>query len=151
MHFNYFTYLIFIIIVVVVTVIACCCLLNRQGDYYRYLTEIERDEKKEEVCKKSKEAYEQAKKKADEKLRSTNPIRLGLYLNYSVFLYELANDVSGACKLAKEAFDNAIAELDSLQEEVYKDSTLIMQLLRDNLTLWTSGECGLGLSTKLLA
>ena len=43
-----------------------------------------------------------------------------------------------ACQLAKQAFDDAIAELDSLNDESYKDSTLIMQLLRDNLTLWTS-------------
>ena len=43
-----------------------------------------------------------------------------------------------ACHLAKEAFDEAISELDTLSEESYKDSTLIMQLLRDNLTLWTS-------------
>jgi 14-3-3 protein epsilon len=43
-----------------------------------------------------------------------------------------------ACHLAKQAFDEAIAELDTLSEESYKDSTLIMQLLRDNLTLWTS-------------
>lgn len=40
--------------------------------------------------------------------------------------------------MAKAAFDDAIAELDTLNEESYKDSTLIMQLLRDNLTLWTS-------------
>ena len=45
-----------------------------------------------------------------------------------------------ACHLAKQAFDDAIAELDTLSEESYKDSTLIMQLLRDNLTLWTSGD-----------
>ena len=45
-----------------------------------------------------------------------------------------------ACELAKQAFDDAIAELDTLDEESYKDSTLIMQLLRDNLTLWTSSE-----------
>jgi hypothetical protein len=45
---------------------------------------------------------------------------------------------SRACHLAKEAFDEAISELDTLNEESYKDSTLIMQLLRDNLTLWTS-------------
>lgn len=37
-----------------------------------------------------------------------------------------------------QAFDEAIAELDTLGEDSYKDSTLIMQLLRDNLTLWTS-------------
>ena len=40
--------------------------------------------------------------------------------------------------LVQQAFDEAIAELDTLGEDSYKDSTLIMQLLRDNLTLWTS-------------
>jgi 14-3-3 protein epsilon len=45
---------------------------------------------------------------------------------------------SKACDLAKEAFDLAIQKLDSLSDSTYKDSTLIMQLLRDNLTLWTS-------------
>ena len=40
--------------------------------------------------------------------------------------------------MAKQAFVEAIAELDSLNEDSYKDNTLIMQLLRDNLTLWTS-------------
>lgn len=40
--------------------------------------------------------------------------------------------------MARDAFDQAIADLDSVQDEYYKDSTLIMQLLRDNLTLWTT-------------
>lgn len=71
-------------------------------------------------------------------LPSTHPIRLGLFLNYSVFHYELCNDPAKACKLAKKAFDDAIAELDTLSEDSYKDSTLIMQLLRDNLTLWST-------------
>ncbi len=59
-------------------------------------------------------------------------------LNFSVFYYEILNSPDRACRLAKAAFDDAIAELDTLSEESYKDSTLIMQLLRDNLTLWTS-------------
>jgi len=72
--------------------------------------------------------------------KPTHPIRLGLALNYSVFYYEILNDPDQACNLAKHAFDDAIAELDTLSEESYKDSTLIMQLLRDNLTLWTSDK-----------
>ena len=55
-----------------------------------------------------------------------------------MFYYEILNSPERACRLAKAAFDDAIAELDTLSEESYKDSTLIMQLLRDNLTLWTS-------------
>lgn len=63
-------------------------------------------------------------------------------LNFSVFYYEILNSPDRACHLAKQAFDDAIAELDSLSEESYRDSTLIMQLLRDNLTLWTSSDNG---------
>merc|ERR1739847_163701 len=80
--------------------------------------------------------------KDDKGLPPTHPIRLGLALNYSVFYYEILQDPEKACELAKTAFDDAIAELDTLSEESYKDSTLIMQLLRDNLTLWTSDMQG---------
>lgn len=59
-----------------------------------------------------------------------------------MFYYEILNSPDRACHLAKQAFDDAIAELDSLSEESYRDSTLIMQLLRDNLTLWTSSDNG---------
>lgn len=61
-----------------------------------------------------------------------------------MFYYEILNAPDRACRLAKAAFDDAIAELDTLSEESYKDSTLIMQLLRDNLTLWTSDMQGDG-------
>jgi len=77
---------------------------------------------------------------AKDKLDPTDPIRLGLALNYSVCFYEILKDKKKACDLAKQAFDMAISKLDQLSEESYKDSTLIMQLLRDNLTLWTSDQ-----------
>ncbi|XP_038995997.1 14-3-3-like protein [Hibiscus syriacus] len=75
---------------------------------------------------------------ATSELAPTHPIRLGLALNFSVFYYEILNSPDRACSLAKQAFDEAIAELDTLGEDSYKDSTLIMQLIRDNLALWTS-------------
>ena len=54
--------------------------------------------------------------------------------------YEIFEEPDKACEIAKSAFDDAIAELDSLPEDSYKDATLIMQLLRDNLTLWTTDQ-----------
>ncbi|KAJ4917798.1 14-3-3-like protein GF14 omega [Raphanus sativus] len=82
-------------------------------------------------------AYKSAQDIVNAELAPTNPIRLALALNFSVFYYEILNSSDRACSLAKQAFDDAIAELDTLGEESYKDSTLIMQLLRDNLTLWS--------------
>jgi len=111
--------------------------LKMKGDYYRYLVEVTNGDNRDELSNKSKAAYESATSEA-ENLPSTHPIKLGLALNFSVFHYEIMNDGKKACELAKKAFDAAIAELDNLKEDSYKDSTLIMQLLRDNLTLWTS-------------
>ena len=109
-----------------------------KGDYFRYLAEFVTGDKRKEVSEKSLAAYQQATDIAVTELPPTHPIRLGLALNFSVFYYEIFNTPEKACQLAKQAFDDAISELDSLPEESYKDSTLIMQLLRDNLTLWTS-------------
>ncbi|CAE6459897.1 14-3-3 protein [Rhizoctonia solani] len=108
------------------------------GDYHRYLAEFATGEKRKASADKSLEAYKAASDVAVTELPPTHPIRLGLALNFSVFYYEILNSPDRACHLAKQAFDDAIAELDTLSEESYKDSTLIMQLLRDNLTLWTS-------------
>ncbi|KAI4296935.1 hypothetical protein L6164_036852 [Bauhinia variegata] len=109
-----------------------------KGDYYRYLAEFKAGEERKEAADQSQKAYEAASTAAEAELSPTHPIRLGLALNYSVFYYEILNSPERACHLAKQAFDLAISELDTLSEESYKDSTLIMQLLRDNLTLWTS-------------
>ncbi|KAJ2344475.1 hypothetical protein IWW50_000685 [Coemansia erecta] len=112
--------------------------LKMKGDYYRYIAEFETTESRKGASDESLEAYKKATEVATEELPPTHPIRLGLALNFSVFYYEILNSPEKACHLAKQAFDDAIAELDSLSEDSYKDSTLIMQLLRDNLTLWTS-------------
>ena len=109
-----------------------------KGDYHRYLAEVATGEDRDLIMADSEKAYQEAVEIARANMQPTHPIRLGLALNFSVFYYEILNSPEKACKLAKQAFDDAIAELDTLSEESYKDSTLIMQLLRDNLTLWTS-------------
>lgn len=109
-----------------------------KGDYYRYISEFSCDDGKKEASSCAQEAYQKATEIAENELPSTHPIRLGLALNYSVFFYEILNQPHQACEMAKRAFDDAITEFDNVSEDSYKDSTLIMQLLRDNLTLWTS-------------
>merc|ERR1711948_11618 len=109
-----------------------------KADYYRYIAEFTDGDKKSQAANNAKLAYEEAQKD----LVVTHPIRLGLALNFSVFQYEVLQNPDEACKMARTAFEDAIAELDNVAEDSYKDSTLIMQLLRDNLTLWTSEQEG---------
>nr|QVG73981.1 FT1 [Tamarix hispida] len=112
--------------------------LKMKGDYHRYLAEFKTGAERKDAAENTLLAYKSAQDIAMAELASTHPIRLGLALNFSVFYYEILNSPDRACSLAKQAFDEAISELDTLGEDSYKDSTLIMQLLRDNLTLWTS-------------
>ena len=114
--------------------------LKMKGDYHRYMAEFKSGDERKSAAEDTMESYKSAQDIALVDLPPTHPIRLGLALNFSVFYYEILNAADKACSMAKQAFEEAIAELDTLGEESYKDSTLIMQLLRDNLTLWTSDQ-----------
>jgi len=112
--------------------------LKMSGDYYRYLAEAFKSSSEyKEKCNKN---YNAAMELAKNVLAPTHPTRLGLALNYSVCHYEILEQPKEACAIAKLAFDEAIEKLDSLNDSSYKDSTLIMQLLRDNLTIWTQND-----------
>merc|ERR1712050_320621 len=115
-----------------------------KADYYRYIAEFTEGDAKSKAAESARAAYQEAHNVAEKDLAVTHPIRLGLALNFSVFQYEVLNNPDEACKMARTAFEDAIAELDNVAEDSYKDSTLIMQLLRDNLTLWTSDQEGGG-------
>lgn len=115
--------------------------LKMCGDYYRYIAEMTKDDKEDGGEKNNcKDMYEAAMDVANAHLMETNPTRLGLALNWSVCCYELLDKKDDAKKVAKQAFDDAIQKLDTLNDNSYKDSTLIMQLLRDNLTIWTAED-----------
>jgi len=109
-----------------------------EGDYHRYIAEISDDVDKTREATKAKHAYEDGTKVAEESLAVTSNFRLGLALNHAVFYYEVMRDPAEAIRIARKAYEDAVREIDSLGEEGAQDSTLIMQLLRDNLAYWTS-------------
>jgi len=113
-----------------------------KGDYFRYISEFASGAQKSNATNNAENSYTTAYDLAKNELPPTHPTRLGLALNFSVFYYEIRGEQDRACLMAKSAFDEAIPELDNISEENYKDSTLILQLLKDNLTLWSSGEPG---------
>lgn len=114
--------------------------LKMKGDFYRYRADHTRGEQHALYLETSKAAYDQAFQTSRFELHSAHPIPLGLSLSYAVFSYEILNEPERACELARSAFDTAMSELDTLPAEHMKDSALILQLLRDNLTRWTAEE-----------
>jgi len=105
------------------------------------MAEYSSDEKRNKAATDAEDSYQKATEYA-ENLPATHPIRLGLALNTSVFYYEIMNQPKKACTIAQNAFSSAVEKLDSVTDSTYRDSTLIMQLLRDNLSLWTATEDG---------
>jgi len=111
--------------------------LKMKGDYHRYYAETASgDEQKN----KAFEAYNKALDIAMSTLTSTHPIRLGLVLNFSVFYYEILKQTQKGLSLAKSAYEEASTEMENLDEETYKEATLITQLLKDNIALWQEDE-----------
>ena len=109
------------------------------GDYYRYIAENAKGDNLEEVKNKAMKAYEEAN---EIDLPPCNPIKLGLALNYSVFNYEVLKNHSKACTLADEALQSALDKIDELEEDDFRDAKSIIELLKENLTLWKEEEEG---------
>ena len=109
------------------------------GDYYRYIAENAKDAVLEDVKGKAKKAYEDANA-ID--LPACNPIKLGLALNFSVFNYEVLKDHAKACELADGALQQALDKIDELEEDDFRDAKSIIELLKENLTLWKEEEEG---------
>jgi hypothetical protein len=107
------------------------------GDYYRYIAENAREDKLEEVKEKALKAYTEANEIA---LPPCNPIKLGLALNFSVFHYEVMKNHSAACDLADKALQEALDKIDELEEDDFRDAKSIIELLKENLTLWKEEE-----------
>merc|ERR1712226_1252834 len=109
------------------------------GDYYRYVAESAAEDKIQGVRDGALKGYEAAQQHAKD-LNACNPIRLGLALNYSVFQYEVMNDHKKACELGESALTEALEKIDDVDEETFRDAKSIIELLKENLSLWKEEE-----------
>ena len=112
--------------------------LKLKGDYYRYKCEFAIGKEFNEACSIAEKVYEEANDIANKSIPISSSTRLGLALNYSVFFYEIKGLKEEACKIAKNAFDEAMKVLDILEKSKPKDTILIIQLLKENLILWSN-------------
>nr|GEV60638.1 hypothetical protein [Tanacetum cinerariifolium] len=108
-----------------------------KGDYYSILAEVKTHADRKEAKSESLKAYEAATTIAKSDLRTTNPIRLRLALNFSAFLYEIMANTERARNMATQAFEDVAAKLDSLDQHSHLECSLIMQMIKDNLARWT--------------
>lgn len=113
------------------------------ADYKRYAAEATADMlDRAAVVAESRAAYERAEQMGRDSLRPIDPIRLGLMLNYSVFLYQMCDQHRQGHDLAKQAYEDAVAEIDAIEDHMYDESMLILRLIRDNLSIWVKENGG---------
>ncbi|EAY03799.1 14-3-3 protein [Trichomonas vaginalis G3] len=110
-----------------------------KADYFRYSVEFKDEAARAQGSEAAKKAYEEAMNLAKD-LSKANPQYLGLALNYSVFLYEIIGQKNEAIELADKSFKEAVGLIDKLEEDEYSEATLILQLLKDNVQLWTDDQ-----------
>ena len=109
------------------------------GDYYRYTAESASEDKIEEVKQGALDGYKKSQD-LSASLNACNPIRLGLALNFSVFYYEVINDHKKACELGESALTEALEKIDDVDEETFRDAKSIIELLKENISLWKEEE-----------
>ena len=107
------------------------------GDYYRYIAESATGDRFETVKQEALKAYTEANGIT---LPPCNSIRLGLALNFSVFYFEVMKDQKRACELADSSLQAALDKIDELGEEEFRDAKSIIELLKENLSLWREEE-----------
>jgi 14-3-3 protein epsilon len=113
--------------------------LKMIGDYYRYMAESATGDKLKQVSESALKFYNLAQEEA-QKLPACDPIKLGLALNFSVFHYEVINDSKQACKLAESALTEALSKLEDCDEDTFRDAKSIIELLKENLSLWAESD-----------
>ena len=111
-----------------------------KGDYIRYIIEITPNDKEEEINILKEKAEENYKigLNLSESLNYLNSTRVGLILNYSVFLYDIMKDYKNAYILANDVYQktNKFLNNDNYDSSLVKELNKILDKLKENISKW---------------
>ncbi|XP_003748132.1 14-3-3 protein gamma-like [Galendromus occidentalis] len=110
--------------------------LKTKADYYRYMAEVKRGTDNQHCVDIATATYEEVHQLVSTHLCPTDPVFLGIALNYSVFLHEHLKNPTEAIRIAQKTFDDAVAELDAVSESQHRDAAFILKIMRENLEFW---------------
>ena len=113
-------------------------LYKLKADYFRYICEFAEGNEYQDNLIKAEEYYKKAYEIADKKLPIINCDRVSVALNYSIFLYETKKDKKSGFDIAQNTFKESMKFIDDLEKPKYRDTLLIIQLLKENIIFWNS-------------
>ena len=113
-------------------------LYKLKADYFRYICEFAEGNEYQDNLIKAEEFYKKAYEIADKKLPIINCNRVSVALNYSIFLYETKKDKKSGFDIAQNTFKESMKFIDDLEKPKYRDTLLIIQLLKENIIFWNS-------------
>ena len=116
--------------------------MKLKGDYFRYMCEVLTDSEKEDKAAKAEENYKEAIKLAEAEIQPFKPISLGIYLNYSVFLYETVSRKQEALELAEKTFQQCAPLIEQNSAQKLNEAEMIINLMSENIMVWKQAEAG---------
>mmetsp|Transcript_110168 Transcript_110168/g.152403 ORF Transcript_110168/g.152403 Transcript_110168/m.152403 type:complete len:122 (-) Transcript_110168:164-529(-) len=100
-----------------------------KADHFRYVSELaggKATAKDAESTLEARRLYKEAYKQSKREIGSIRPEFLAVVLNYSVFLYEIADEENKALSKARRAFDNCVIDLDIVAEKDAEEVNLLL-------------------------
>lgn len=110
--------------------------MKMRADYHRYLAETRQGMARTAAAQVADAGYAEALARARGALRSGHATLLGVALNYAIFMREVCADRDGACRLVRATLAGAALEYGSYPDG--EEAAAALQLLRDNLGIWTT-------------
>jgi len=121
---------------------------KRKGDFYRYIAEYEKGNLKKLTKDSALKAYNQAIE-ISSKLNVLNLIQLKLFLNYSIFLYNILDEHKKAIEIAKEQLDEMNKKFPVIDEDDNENKELkeIYKLFKKKINIWEKNENNLTINS----